>query len=86
MILSSSFEKALFWEKKENVIKLLSAEFAHSVLSAKWAHSLSLSIWLTLSASQTKPDTSSNSIDPDETAHNESSHQDLHCLQFWFDF
>ena len=26
-----------------------------------------------------------NSIDPDETAHNEPSHQDLHCLQnmYW---
>ena len=22
-----------------------------------------------------------NSVDPDETAHNEPSHQDLHCLQ-----
>ena len=27
-----------------------------------------------------------NSIDPDETAHNEPSHQDLHCLEnmYWF--
>ena len=24
-----------------------------------------------------------NSVDPDETAHNEPSHQDLHCLPFW---
>ena len=23
-----------------------------------------------------------NSVDPDETAHNELSHQDLHCLSF----
>ena len=27
-----------------------------------------------------------NSIDPDEMAHNEPSHQDLHCLPFCFDF
>ena len=25
-----------------------------------------------------------NSVDPDETAHNEPSHQDLHCLPFLF--
>ena len=24
-----------------------------------------------------------NSVDPDEMAHNEPSHQDLHCLLFW---
>ena len=35
---------------------------------------------LTLSACQTKTDTCANSIDPDETARNEPSHQDLHCL------
>ena len=29
---------------------------------------------------------SSNSEDPDETAHNEPSHQDLYCLPFSFDF
>ena len=27
-----------------------------------------------------------NNVDPDETAHNEPSHQDLHCLPFCFDF
>ena len=27
------------------------------------------------------PDVYVNSADPDETAHNEPSHQDLHCLQ-----
>ena len=27
-----------------------------------------------------------NSVDPDETAHNEPSHQDQQCLRFWFDF
>ena len=26
-----------------------------------------------------------NSVDPDEMAHNEPSHQDLHCLhRYWF--
>ena len=29
-----------------------------------------------------KTDTSANKVDPDETAHNEPSHQDLHCLPF----
>ena len=27
-----------------------------------------------------------NSVDPDETAHNELSQQDPHCLQFYFNF
>ena len=35
-------------------------------------------VGLTLSALQTKPDTCANSVDPDETARNEPSHQDLH--------
>ena len=39
---------------------------------------------LTLSAWQTKTDTCANGVDPDETAHNELSHQDLHCLLFLF--
>ena len=40
----------------------------------------------TLSARKTKTDTFENSVDPDETAHNEPSHQDLQCLPFcsWF--
>ena len=29
---------------------------------------------------------STNSVPPDETAQNEPSHQDLHCLPFRFDF
>ena len=33
-------------------------------------------------ALKTMTDTFSNSADPDETAHNEPSHQDLLCLQF----
>ena len=40
---------------------------------------------LTLSALLTKT-ILANSVDPDETAHNEPSHQDLHCLAFCFDF
>ena len=31
---------------------------------------------------QTKAPTLANSVDPDDTAHDEPSHQDLHCLQF----
>ena len=34
----------------------------------------------------TVTDTYANSVDPDEMAHNEPSHQDPHCLQFYFDF
>ena len=38
---------------------------------------------LTLTALQTKTVFfSANSVDPDETAHKEPSHQNLHCLQF----
>ena len=45
---------------------------------------------LTLSSLQTNTDTFANSVDPDETAHNEQSHQDLNCailllwLKPWF--
>ena len=34
------------------------------------------------SAQQTNTNSCGNSVDPDETAHNELSHQDLHCLPF----
>ena len=37
---------------------------------------------LTLSALQIKTDTFANSVDPDKTARNESSHLELHCLPF----
>ena len=39
---------------------------------------------LTVSARQIKTDVWGNSVDPDETARHEPSHQDLHCLQFCF--
>ena len=52
-----------------------------------WPASLSCPVMITLPALQTKIDTCANSVDPDETAHNEPSHQDLHCLPlsigFW---
>ena len=35
---------------------------------------------------QTSTHTSANSADPDETARNEPSHQDLHCFPFWYWF
>ena len=41
---------------------------------------------LTLSAQQTKTDTRAISADPDKTARDEPSHQDLHCLPFCFRF
>ena len=37
-----------------------------------------------LSALQTKTNTCGNSVDPDDTARNEPSHQDLHCLPSLF--
>ena len=37
-----------------------------------------------LSTLQTNTETYANSADPDETARNEPSHQDLHCLPFCF--
>ena len=39
---------------------------------------------LTLSVLQAKTDTCANSVDPDETARKEPSHQDLHCLPIVF--
>ena len=35
---------------------------------------------LTLSSLQTNTDAFANSADPDKIAHNEPSHQELHCL------
>ena len=48
------------------------------LMSHKWI------LYLTLSARQTKTNTCSNNIDPDETASNEPSHEDLHYLPFFF--
>ena len=39
---------------------------------------------LTLSAIQINTDIVANSVDPDEMAHYEPSHLDLHCLLFWY--
>ena len=41
---------------------------------------------LTLSSLQTITNTFANSADQDEMACNELSHQDLHCLPFWYWF
>ena len=41
---------------------------------------------LTLPVLQAKADTFTNSVDLDENAHIEPSHQDLHCLQSDFNF
>ena len=41
---------------------------------------------LTISARQIKTSTCANSVDPDETARNEPSHQELHCLPSGLDF
>ena len=41
---------------------------------------------LTLSALHTKLGTFANNAEPDVTANNEPSHQDLHCLPFCFEF
>ena len=45
---------------------------------------LTMSSGLRLSSLQTNTDTFANSADPDETAHNETSHQDLYCLPFCY--
>ena len=39
---------------------------------------------LTLSSLQSNVDTFVNSVDPNEMAHNEPSHQDLNCLAFLY--
>ena len=41
---------------------------------------------LTLSFLQTNADTYAKSVDPDETAHDEPSHLDQHCLPFYLIF
>ena len=41
-------------------------------------------VFLTLPALQTQTDTFANSVDPDEMSQNVLSHQDLHCLLFYF--
>ena len=41
---------------------------------------------LTISTLQTKKDAIANSVDPDETARYQPSHQDLHCLLFCYLF
>ena len=41
---------------------------------------------ITLEALHAKPGTSANSVEPDETARNEPSHQDLHYLPVCFDY
>ena len=57
------------------------------VTTTFWQAPVSCPVTITLPALQTKIDTCANSVDPDETAHNEPSHQDLHCLPlsigFW---
>ena len=54
-----------------------------------WAVKMMRLDWIkivTLSALLTKPDTCTKSVDSDETAHIELSHQDLYCLPFGFVF
>ena len=58
-------------------------------MDIRWSHTskctisgLIAQLYLTLSALQTVTDTFANSVDPDETAHNEPSHQHLHCILF----
>ena len=43
-------------------------------------------VWLTVSGLQTKTFFFANSADLDETAHNEPSQLELHCLPFCSDF
>ena len=58
----------------------------HSDMSSFWvAGKLLAKVFLILSALQTKPDTCANIVDPDETAHNKPSHQDLYSLPFCFE-
>ena len=88
-------------EKKENIsLDVLlykatnhtqTAEIMNKITLHIYAIQLVFSVFLknemfTLSAPQTKPNTSANREDPDETAHNEPSHLNLHCLPFRFQF
>ena len=53
-------------------------------LNSSCSHMSYSHFYLILSALQTKPDICTNSVDSDETARLEPSHQDLHCSPFFF--
>ena len=55
-----------------------------SMTCIRCVHFKNKTLNLTLSALQTNTSTFANSVDPDEMAHYEPSHQDLHCLPFCF--
>ena len=55
----------------------------------QWSHTFIQAkppLKLTLSTLQTNANILANSADPEETAHHELSHQDLHCLLFCYRF
>ena len=49
-----------------------------------WAASVSVHVNHFIPADQLNTYIFPNNADPDETAHNELSHQDLHCLPFCY--
>ena len=44
-----------------------------------------IEFFLTILSLQIKLNNCANSADPDETARDEPSHQDLHCLPYYYD-
>ena len=50
------------------------------VFTVSFSHIMGFTITLILKAPNMEIDEFENSIDPDEVAHNESPHPDLHCL------
>ena len=69
----------ILWQNKEKVLGYSSYLELCSICNL-------IAACLNLPVLQIKTGTFANNVDPDETAHNEPSHQDLHCLLFTFLF
>ena len=81
--------ETLFWSLKED--KYIHCGWMRSFVYLRNLATSDIPIsgfpgWWTLVSLQTITDTTANRIDTDETARNEPSHLDLHCLPFcyWF--
>ena len=80
------FLRELIWErqKKEEEAARIASEMRRRRMLAEENRAKNLKkVNSTFSSVQTNTDTFTNSVDPDEMAHNKLSHQDLHCLSFY---
>ena len=80
VLISSNLDNVL-------ILHLTSIKFAQNERYCFYSQihsSPTLFFYLTLSTRQTKTDICASSVDPDKTAHNEPSHQDIHYLPLLF--